>query len=151
MISRGIVLNGVDGKERQIIKYEYAEDCLTLFDYFGIKEQKLDKATAEVSYPDRSTIAGEWGVTLAKEYTVLVFENNTMKQYVYNKDNKSQVLAYKNLGEFRLKNDWLGNRDMVAYNIDSLLTPTENYRYWLDGDELTLKLGDLSTTYQRIK
>lgn len=133
------------------VKYQYDEPTLKLFDYPIKGESRiLFNATQSITKPDNSLLTGAWYMVQEKDSTILLFENNIMKEYVYQR-NTNNILQYNNNGEYSLERITNGYKDMILSKKDVLRIPKKTYEYKLYDNSLKLTQGNVSLIYKRLQ
>lgn len=86
---------------RVAYSFNLDQDKLTLYRFSGNKDYVFEKENKITSKLDLDILSGAWSTTLSLDSIIRVFENHTMKEYVYEK-NSGKILRFTEFDTYSL-------------------------------------------------
>lgn len=141
-----------DPKDKKL-SYTLKGKVLTIGNLVGNEDRTFYKEHHERSEADGNHVVGSWHTTLSRDSVVLVFENKTMKEYVYEK-NTGEVLKYTYYDRYKLYQhvSTYNNKIRITYSI-WLYNKYENEKILsclLDNNQLIIYQNDNPIVYTKI-
>ncbi len=145
--------NKPDSRDRKL-QYTLKNKELAISDLINGETIVFNREYTVESEVNADYIAGSWHTTLSQDYILLVFENETMKEYVYEK-NTGDVLKYTDYHYYSLYKRiyTYGNKERIEYIVNARdnSDKTRIIRCFLDNNKLTIFENGNPVIYNKIE